>query len=781
MAGIEGRAQVASADSMARATGEARYVGDLRLPGMVYAGIVRSDVAHGVIRHVDVRRAEAAPGVLRVLTGERHALQPDWHTGTWLGHEDGPRYKHQPILAVDRVRFVGEPVAAVVATSQRAVVEALRLIELEIEPLPVVNGVEEALRPDAPALHAAPAVARVNGREVATSPAVPNLCYAATYEKGDIRAGRDAAVWVHEARYTLPPVSHYAMEPHVCLARATTDGTVEIWSGTQEPWIVRADVARILGVGGDAVRVHVPPMGGAYGGKNGTKYEPLAALLSTLVDAPVRIVIGLEDSFRTVSRHGAVIDCTTGVDDQGSMVFREITAWLDAGAYAEKAPVVANKAAYRAAGPYPVPHVKSTALAVFTNHVPAGAFRGFGTPQVAWAAESAIDEVAAHLGIDPLEYRERSLARRGQVYFDSDKPLDSDLALGVRRAADEIGWADARPHLVGRGVATGVKDGGGGVGRSEASLSLHSCGKVVVEADAADIGQGVHEAMRTIVARELSCGREAVAMALPDTGRNLVDLGTISSRSTVAVGRAVQTAARLLRQALLDAVGSPSDRAGLALDGADIVIQGHHTPLREVLPQLARGGLDGPWPAPCESGCDEDCSVVGIIGAHENVARSDTLLGVEPLFYEVGHGAAEVEVDEHTGQVRVRKYVSVVDVGYAIDESACVGQDEGAVMMGLGHALYESLEYDDGVLTNGTPLRYRVPLAGDVPPHAFHSVLVENGDGPGPYGSKGVGQTGVVPVGPAIANAVYQATGARVRDLPLTPERVWRAMREVRG
>lgn len=735
-------------DARAKVTGAARYTSDLELSGCMHAAIHRSDVAHARIDGVDTSPAEAVDGVVATLTA-RDLAGDDARFGEWV--------RDQPPLATDRIRFHGEPVAGVVAVNPPTARRAAQLVRVEATPLPVATTIDEALAGDAEEIHAAAKLGR-------------NVCARWEAGVGDVASAFAAAAWVHEATYRFPAVFHYAMEPFTCLAR-WEGRRLEVWTATQEPFRIRAELARCFSLRPDDVRVHVPFIGGSYGSRTAPKYEPLTAALARAVGRPVRLATDIHEAFLTNSRHAARVHVRTAVDAAGAMIGRETLVDYDTGAYADKGPRVARKGAYRAAGPYRIPHVRSVARAVYTNHLPAGAFRGFSTPQVVWAAESAIDEIAAHLGRDPLQYRLDHLRDRGEPFLnDGDTPLDADLAAGLRRAAHDVAWG-ARDGC-GRGVAVGVKDGGGGAGRSEATVRLNPDGSVELITATTEIGQGSRSVFRRLVAGVLDVDVEAVRVEHVDTAVSPHDAGTGASRSTIAVGSAVTDAAGQLRERLLAcaerAAGTTVDAVGLR--GADIVWTAGTSTGRARLDQALASELGL---APGEVG------PLVARGAHQ-VEPAAGALGSSAPFYEVAHGGAAVQLDRETGELRVRRYVSVADVGHALDRTACEGQDEGAVVMGLGHTLWESLEIGGGgELLNGAMFEYRVPRAADVAGMQLRTVLVENHDGPGPGGAKGVGEGGIIPVAPAVANALADLTGVRIRELPLTPEAVWRALRDV--
>jgi CO/xanthine dehydrogenase Mo-binding subunit len=500
---------------------------------------------------------------------------------------------------------------------------------------------------------------------------------------------------------------------------------------------VRAELAEIFGVTLQQVRVVVPYIGGAYGSKCYTKYEPLASYLAREVGRPVRLT---EDPFHTLTRHAARIRIKSGVKLDGTITAREAEILLDTGAYSDIGPRVANKTSYRTIGPYRIPHVRSRAVAVFTNKVPSGAFRGYGAPQGQWAVESHMDLIAEALQLDPLAFRLQNLVSHGERWNPKDTPIDGEFREGLRWVADRIGWPGGN-----MGLAVAVKDGGGRHTIAQATVRVHHDGTATVQVDAVEMGQGSRTVLGQIAAETLGLPFESVHVTLPDTDVMPWDQGVSASRGTTVVGKAVWEAARACRERLA--------AEGLAPDAAG----------EEALGAVVRGMFGMPG---------------GEVVGH-GIVKPGSFGPGATTYWEAGFGAAEVAVDEETGVIRVERYVTAADVGIAINPETAEGQDHGAALMGIGHSLFEELQYQDGQLVNGNLVEYRVPTFSDLP-EDFESHLIENGDGPGPFGCKGVGESGIIPVAPAIANAVARACGVRLFDLPLTPERVWRALRHQR-
>lgn len=739
---VAGRSETRK-DIVDKVTGRAKYTSDLEVPGMAHAALVRSEVAHGVIRDVDIQDAMNLPGVVCVLTA-RDFEGIDLYYGETVFD--------QPFLADGRVRYIGEPVAGVVAETETIAKRAADLVTVHIDPLPVLGDAASALDSDT-LIHPE--------RQQETEQS--NVCRRVEFSYGDVDDAMASAAYVHHARYTFPAVYHYAMEPYACLASWGPDG-LDMWSGTQQPQKVRADLARMFRVPMSTVRLRVPYVGGAYGSKGQAKYEPVTAGLALKAGRAVRLVTSIDEAFHTVTRHAAVVDMKTAIDADGNLVARDTTIIYDTGAYADKGPRVAHKGAYRASGPYEIPHTRAVGLAVYSNRVPAGAFRGFSTPQVVWAGESAIDEIARHLGIDPLEYRRRRLTPRGRPFLGDDAPMDADLPQGLTMAADAIGWGSEYTRPRGRGLASGVKDGGGGASLSEAEVHLHRDGSIEVFAATTELGQGSRTVLAQLAAEGLVADYRDVRVSMADTSAQQMDPGTNASRSTISVGGAVYDAAVRIHEDLAAAaelvLGTSTN---LRLQGPIVHTDETQIPLVDLMAKA-----NGLAPA-----------FLGSMSAQgsNDTSKGDGPLGHVSAFYEVGHAAVEIEVDPDTGQIFLLDYASVADVGYAINPQTCAGQDEGSTMMGIGHTLFEELEFTGGELVNSNLVEYRVPRAEDLPDR-MHTLLLENRDGPGPFGAKGAGEGGTLAVAPAIANALEDATGVRIRDLPLTPERVWRALRD---
>ncbi|HEX7229334.1 MAG TPA: molybdopterin cofactor-binding domain-containing protein, partial [Candidatus Binatia bacterium] len=543
-------------DGAEKVAGQALYTGDLRLPGMAIAKVLRSPVAHARIRSIDASKARALPGVLAVLTRDNLNVASNGF---------GAYVRDQQILATEKVRYVGDMVAAVAAIEERIAAEAVKLIEVDYDELPAVYTIEEALAKNAPLVHETlenrkdPGYGR-GGRHIVHDRS--NICFHFRHERGDVESGFLDADQIFEDNFAFPSAQHYPMEPHICVAQFEGD-VLTVWSATQSPFPVRQELARVFGLPFSAVRLIVPYVGGGYGAKSGIKTEGIAACLSRMTGRPVKLAFGAEETFKTICQPRARIILKTGVKNDGTFVARHCEVYLNGGAYANSGPSVTEKAGYRAHGPYRIPHVLTNAYSVYTNTVPAGAFRGFGGPQVAFAYETHIDMIAERLGIDPFKIRMKNLLDQGESFSPGDTPIDCDLKAGLKNIAQAIGW-DARPNgqgnsgskRIGIGIATAMKDGGGTNKPANAAVTIFNDGSVLLSTGSVEIGQGMRTAFLQVVAEELFVPPEKVRVAALDTHYTPFDKGTNASSATSIMGQAVQKAARDARRQFLEATSA---------------------------------------------------------------------------------------------------------------------------------------------------------------------------------------------------------------------------------
>jgi CO/xanthine dehydrogenase Mo-binding subunit len=728
----------------ARVTGRQRYVADIHLPGELHVKLVTIPVAHARIRAIDTTAAREVPGVRLVVTAD-DLPQPM--------PRFGPQFVDRPVIAVGEVKYHGDPVAAVAAETKDAAEAAAALVAVDYEELPAVFTVAQALDPAAPLV-----------QDPSLRPDDPlaqtNVRREHRMGWGDVDA--QTADLVVEHTYTFPMVTQFAIEPHAFMAAPEEGGGIAVWSSIQHPnWLQRV-LAGVLDLPLSKVRVHAPDPGGGFGGKQHAKYEPLIALMAQMAGRPVRLVLSLEETFQAVRRAASEIRVRTGVRSDGTLVFQDIAADYLIGAYVDIADRVVNKGSYVGAGPYRMPAARIVARAILSHTVPSTAFRGFGNPQVNWAVESNLDEAARILGIDRLDIRLRNLAKAGEAFIPWDTPADGDWEQAVSRAAELIGWDDPLPAGHGRGIAAGIKSGPT-TGLSNAIVRLLADGSVVVYAGTSDMGQGARTVLAQIAGDELGAPMDWITVVMGDTAVVPYDQQTSASRSTVLMGNAVLSACRDI-QAKVRAMAARLH----GLDESDVTVEhgvvrlpdGEH-PMREVV-RTGLGRLGG--------------EITGLGEMRKDADPGHPLQGA-PAFFEFNCTAIEAAVDEATGDVTIVRHVTVSDVGKAINPLQVRMQDEGAAIQGLGHTLMEHYIFDDaGRIRNLGAIDYRIPTSMDLPLELI-SDHIENEDGPGPYGAKGMSEGALLCVAAAVAAAVREASGAVIRDLPLTPETVWRALR----
>jgi CO/xanthine dehydrogenase Mo-binding subunit len=729
-----------------RVTGAQDYVADIRLADVLHVKLVTVDAPRARIVGVDSSAAMAVPGVRLVMTaGDLPQPMPRF----------GPQFRDRPVLAVGETKYHGDPVAAVAADTLDAAEEGARLVRVEFEPLPALVTLDASLDPSAPLV-----------QDPSLRPDDPlsgtNVLCEHRHGWGDVAAAEADAELVVEGTYAFPMVTQFAIEPHAFMAAPDGDG-IAIWSAVQHPnWLQRV-IASLLDLPLAKVRVHSPDPGGAFGGKQHAKYEPLLGFMARRAGRPVRLVLSLEETFQAVRRGAARIHVRTGFRKDGRLVFRDIDADYLIGAYADIADRTVGKGSYTSAGPYMTPAVRIRARSVLSHTVPSTAFRGFGNPQQIWAVESQMNEAAVLLGIDPVELRRRNLAHRGDDFLPGDTAADGEWLDSLERAAALIGWGTPVAEGHGRGIAVGLKSGPT-TGLSYSTVRLLGDGSVVVYAGTSDMGQGARTIFAQIAAQELGAPLDWVTVVMGDTAVVPYDQQTSASRSSVFMGNAVLFACRDIQSKLrqMTARLEGVDESEVEVGSGTVRIGDRSLAIRDVLTR-GLGRLGG--------------ELIGL-GEMRKEAEPDHPLGGTAAFYEFNCTAVEVEVDRTTGDIAIARYVTVSDVGKALNPAQVRGQDEGAAIMGLGHTLMEQyLLDDDGRIRNLGAIDYKIPTTLDLPLR-IESEIVENEDGPGPYGAKGMSEGALLPVAPAVAAAVRDATGVVIRDLPLTPERVWRALQE---
>ena len=746
-------------DLREKVTGQAQYVEDLPdLPSTAFGATLLSPYAHARILSIDSSDAEKSPGVLAVL--DREHLDGQNPRLKLAPHEHFKLTDDQDFIAIDKVRFEGELVAAVVAEDLRSAQRALDKIRVEYEPLPPLFDAVEALAPGAPILH----------EERGT-----NLLLEDSLVWGDIEDGFRQADRVFEETFTSPSMFHHPME-HVggCLAQYI-NGELNLWLPTSSPMRDGSEFAHFLGVEPDRVRVRVPYVGGGFGSKIPTPSHYAAVFLSRKIGRPVRLVPSEEHSFRQNSRHAEVFKAKVGVKADGTLTALDVDLIVDTGAYITGGATAAHNSVISAWGCYRIPHLRIQGRCVYTNKVPAGHTRATGKIQTTWGIECTMDSVARQMGIDPYEFRKKNVLLRGDFVAKGTPSMDTDYLDLMQQAVDGIGW-DGRSNLApssrsttpgsrwvrGRGMALSLRHGSQGGGRAYAMATMDARGMVTIQHNAPEIGQGTHNLFSIVAAQTLDIPQDQIRVRPPDTAVHLPFAGVSAQRTTMQMGNAVHNACEKLKQELFSLAaqakgGKPEEWR---------LIQGRlcwfetSFSIGEIIRVL--GGS----------------AVLKCVGYHSvpPTQKESSLAGMD--HWAPSAAAIDLEVNAETGELHILGYSVIADAGKALHYPSAKAQVDGGAVMGFGHALFEETIYREGQLQNGDPFQYRLPVMKDIP-EGFYSSMLEKGDGPGPFGSKGMSQTSIVTVAPAIGNAVYDALGVRIRALPISPEQILRAMGKI--
>ncbi|NMO16887.1 xanthine dehydrogenase family protein molybdopterin-binding subunit [Pyxidicoccus fallax] len=757
-------ASVPKPDAREKVTGRAVYTDDLRVPGMLHGVLLGSPHAHARILSYDTSLAKALPGVRAVLTAED--LPPV---------DIGAVIKDQPLLARGKVRYVGEPVAAVAAVDPTTARRALELIRVQYEVLPPVFDAEAALRPDAPVLHAP------------RGPGHPNAASHIRLIEGEPDGAWAKCDVIIEDVYETPAQQHIYLEPCSTLAEVDPDtGRITLHTSTQTAFRVQAITAEALAVPMSRIRVLVPRVGGAFGGKVESTNQPITAALALATGAPVKMTFSRTDDMTMMrSRHGARIHMRTGATRDGRILARQVRIYFDTGAYADDGPFVANIGSYFARGPYRIPHVDVECWCVYTNKLRAGAFRGFGNPQIHFASEVQVDRLAEALGMDPIELRLRNALETGEKWLGGAPVESGTLHACLERAREVSDWQRRRqraPPAPGkrRGIGMAAVAHVSGLLGSSATVRINEDGSVNVSTGAVDTGQGSDTALAQVAAGALGVPLSQLHFSRPDTDTSPYDWCTGGTRTTFTVGHVITQACEQVREQLFEHASAMLQRPVQQLE----LRPGGHVGVRgEPGTSVSFGAISGY--ALYVAGGPILASARWLFPAWQLDTQRTHVEGLTSMgngFFVFAAQVAEVEVDELTGHVEVLEAWSVHDVGRVINPAAAEGQIQGGFVQGLGYALTEELLWKEGHLLNPTMGGYKVPGALDVP-RAIHSVLLEHPAGPGPFGAKGVAEVSLVGVAPAICNAIRHATGANIRRIPATGERVLRELlaRETQG
>ena len=737
-------------------TGQALYGPDMKLPNMLWGKILRSPIPHGKVLRVDVEKAKKHPGVKAVICARDVPAR-----------RYGYAIEDEFIFAIDKVVYVGQPVAAVAALDEETAEEALSLIDVDYEELPAVFDAEEAIRDGAPLVHE---VDKYNARSVylASWHPVPgtNIIHRASNQRGDVEAALKKADYVFEDTFRASQIHHSYMEPHATLV-AVLGGTITVWTCSQEVFELRTVMAGLFGVPESKMRVICTKVGGGFGGKIEPRLEPITIALAMKSGKPVKIVMTRTDEFTAAAGSTpALVKLKTGVMKDGTLVARDISFLWNTGAHAEGlAP--SNRAMKDGIGPYRIPDIRVTSTLVYTNRIRGTQLRGLGVPEGAWAIESQMDMIAERLGMDSLELRLKNILREGDINAIGDAVQSIGLRECLEKVAAEIGWGKPKPSKVGRGLAVIAKSPTTHSSISGAHVQFNEDGSAQVLVGASEIGQGMCVVLSQIAAEALGIPVGSVGITCADTGATPYDRGTFSSRVTFYTGMAVKKAAEDAIKQLLEMASKMAEipESDLAVENQCVVSMKQpqfSLPYRKVLEQahnrekpiLGRGWYGGKGDYP---------------SLPHKAQGKEYVPG-----WKYAAQAVEVEIDEETGMIKAKRIASAHDVGTALNPLSVRGQITGGVVMGLGYALHERLQFEDGRVINPSFMDYKLPSAEQIP--EIISIPVEVPLPEGPYGAKGIGELAVVGIAPAIGNAIYDALKVRIKELPLFPERVLAAI-----
>jgi CO/xanthine dehydrogenase Mo-binding subunit len=744
-----------------KVTGRAQYADDIQRPGMLYAALLTSPHAHARIIGYRVDAARAIPGVKVILTG-----------ADFKGPRAGGIIKDESMVARGKVRYVGEVVAAVAATDPEIAGQAAAAIAIEYEPLPAVLSIDQALAPGAPILHeeCASYFKAIQGGGHG------NVVFESTVEEGDVeRSLRDCDVVV-EGVWETQAQHHVYMEPNGCVAEVDAAGRITLYATCQSVHHIQQRVADELVEPMAKIRVVATRVGGGFGGKHASNIHSIAAWLARASRRPVKLVLSRMQDFEIQrSRHPARIWMKTGARRDGTILARDVRITIDGGAYADESPPVLAFALLMSRGPYRIANARARGQALYTNKLRAGSFRGFGNPQACFAGESQIDELAAKLGMDPIELRLKNAVAPNDTAFGGQRVPSCMLTQCLTRVSEAQCTAPPLAPRAGckRGVGYAVMSHVSGLMGTAANVQLRTDGSIALSTGCVDLGQGADTVMVQICADALAVPIERVSYAPQDSDSSPYNWKTAGSRSTYMTGRAVSVAAVEVRKKMFEHAAEMLECASVDLElrpGGAIGIKG--VPMAVSFKEVAMRSLfHSGGPIAANHGFVFDGP-----GFDPKRASIHQLAFANLGVYTFGAHCVEVDVDKATGAVEVRRAWCAHDVGRAINPVSCEGQIQGGFVQGMGYALTEEMRWNaEGWLTTVTLADYKVPGVLDTPPE-IHAIVLEDPDPTHPVGAKGIGEPSLVGAAPAIANAICNATGARVRALPMTPERVLNAL-----
>lgn len=757
-------------DGIKKVTGSLKYVDDMKMFRMLYAAVKRSIYPHAKLLRVDVSKAEKLPGVKAVVTGK------DVPNRVGLYLED------KTFLATDKVRYRGEAIAAVAAETQEIALEAIELIEVEYEVLPAVTNAVEGLQPNAPLVH--PDLSEYKYGPIFFPQPDTNISNHYKIRKGDIEKGFEEAEHIVENKFFVPHIQHCPIENHSVIAQVDSEEALTIWSSCQSPFAVQKALSVAFGLPQNKIRVISPAVGGGFGGKAGTTLEGIVIPLAMKTKGrPVKLTYSREDEFvNSFVRQGMHATIKTGIKSDGKIVAVKNTFVWDGGAYTEYGVNIVRAGGYSSTGPYDIPNVWTDSVCVYTNHPVGGPYRGFGMSEIHFAIEQNMDILAEKLGISPIEVRRINGLRPGGSNATGQIVEVCGLQDCLEDVVDKLGWEREEKKsspksniFIGRGISCAFKAPSmpNNVA-SSAIIRINEDGTAQLMVSAQDIGQGSDTALTQIASEVLTIPPHKITIKTGDTDYTPYEWQTVASRITYCTGNAVVKACEDARNQLFELaqikLGIPKEK--LTLEDEYIVAKGNASK-KLAMKELALGlsmedgsGIHGP-----------------IIGRGSfippDVKNTDktTGQGEKPTaFWTYGCQGVEIEVDVETGKIKVKKVASSFDVGKIINPKLIEGQVEGGIIQGLGSAIFEELIIEDGVVKNPNFVDYKIPTADDMPEMIIS--FVENEEETGPFGARGVAEPCMVPTAPAIANALYDAIGIRINSLPITAEKVLKALKE---
>jgi CO/xanthine dehydrogenase Mo-binding subunit len=762
-------------DGVEKVTGAANYVDDLKFSNMLYAKVLRSPYAHARILRIDTSKAAKLTGVKAVVTGK------DFPNPIGLYLVDRTFY------AIDKVRYMGEPVAAVAATNVEIAKEAIKLIEVEYEQLPGVFDPVYGASKEAPLIHE-----KLGEYEVVPfifPVAGTNISNYFKIRKGNVDKAFDESDYIVEGKYHIPHIQHAQIEPHVAVAKMDRSGKITLWSASQSPNAVRKMIATSLDIPLNKIRVITPYVGGGFGGKAGATIEGIAISLAMRCgNRPVKLLCTREEVFRdTFVRQAVVVSIKSGVTKEGKIIAQDMTLYWDGGAYTEYGVNITRSGGYCSAGCYEIPNMKTDSICVYTNHPVGGPFRGFGMPEIHWAIEAQIDNIASKIAMDPVKLRLKNAYRDGSISTTGEILKDIGVVQCIEKAAQNLEWdkkvanynGQKKGKFRGKGIAAMVK--GPSMppnASSSAVLKFNEDGSVNILTTAMEIGQGSLTAMAQIASEVLGVEVEDFTVMTPDTDYTPYEWQTVASRITYSCGNAVLRAAQDAKEQILDMACRyfELDKSSFELRDKKVIVK--NSPDKFIYLKDLAIGIALPKTGDFIGG--------PIIGRGSFMPQglsgldAETGQGPKPAaFWTFGCQGAEVEVDVETGQVKVLKVSAVYDIGKVLNPQLATAQVHGGIVQGIGAALWEEMKLINGKLHNPSFVDYKIPAFSDTPEMIVDFVETPLEDGP--FGIRGFAEHTMVPTASAVANAVYDAVGIRINDLPISAEKLLKALREKYG